>query len=273
MKTQVRSVAPAIPAARGGDDDDCEVPPHDPSESGRRWWPALVCLGLYAVCAISEFGWTTSPNASHLLGSPGGLPDQVQQIWFIEWAEYSIAHLHNPFFTAWQGYPVGLNSLVVPSLLGLGIFLSPVTAFFGPVVTWNVLCYLALTLSAFSMCLVLRRWTTWWPAAFLGGLLYGFSTWSTSEVSHLFLAFAPLPPLMFLLLHEILVRQKWRAGRVGALLGALCGLQYLISAEILASTLLMGATATVLCLIVCRHDVDQNCPTSSGLGASVFWLA
>ena len=103
------------------------------------------------------------------------------------------------------------------------------------------------------MCLVLRRWTRWWPAAFIGGLLYGYSAYITFNLGHLFLVFVPLPPLMLLLLHEILVRQRWRPGRTGALLGALCCVQYLISSEILVTTILIGAVATVLYCVTCRN--------------------
>ena len=140
-------------------------------------------------------------------------------------------------------------------MVALGTIFSPITALFGPIVTWNVLIRLAVVASAFSMCLVLRRWTTWWPAAFFGGLFYGFSAYVTFNLVHLFLVFVPLPPLMFLLLHEILVRQRWRPVRTGAILGALCGVQYLISSEILVTTVLMGAIATVLYLIVRRPDL------------------
>ena len=51
------------------------------------------------------------------------------------------------------------------------------------------------------MCLVLRRWTNWWPAAFVGGLLYGFSAYETTGNPHLFVVFVPLPPIFFLLLY------------------------------------------------------------------------
>ena len=125
--------------------------------------------------------------------------DQIQQIWFIEWAYYALAHGHNPFFTQLQNYPVGINLGVNTSMLGLGGNFSPITSAFGPVVTWNVLMRLALFLSASSMCLVLRRWTSWWPAAFIGGLLYGFRRVSTFYTyGYLFLVFVPLPPVILL---------------------------------------------------------------------------
>jgi hypothetical protein len=139
------------------------------------------------------------------------------------------------FFTTWQNAPIGLNAGVNISMLGLGVLLSPVTSVFRPIVAWNVLETAALVASATSMCLVMRRWTEWWPAAFTGGLLYGFSVYETVSVQHLNVSFVALPPLFFLLLHELLVRQRWPAVRTGMLLGMLCGFQYLVSSEILAS--------------------------------------
>ena len=121
------------------------------------------------------------------------------------------------------------------SMLALGVLFMPITKLFGPVVTWNIALRLAIVLSATSMCLVLRRWTTWWPAAFVGGLLYGFSAYMAYYGgNYLFLVFVPLPPVIFLLLHEILVRQRWRPGRTGALLGVVCALQFFIWSEVLA---------------------------------------
>ncbi len=187
-----------------------------------------------------------------------GGSDGASQIWFLEWTEYALTHGHNPFFSQWQSFPTGLNVIDDTSMAALGTVFSPITALFGPIVTWNVLLRLAVVLSAFSMCLVLRRWTKWWPAAFFGGLIYGFSAYVTFNLVHLFLVFAPLPPLMFLLLYEILVRQQWRPARTGAILGALCGVQYLISSEILATTVLMGAIASVLYFIVRWADLDTK---------------
>jgi hypothetical protein len=182
-----------------------------------------------------------------------GTPDQVQQLWFLKWAQYALWHGHNPFYSSFLNYPVGLNLLANTSMLALGSFFSPLTAWLGPVVTWNVLIRLAVTLSAFCMCTVLRRWTTWWPAAFVGGLLYAFSAYFTVYGSgYLFLVFVAVPPLIFLLLHEIMVRQQWRAGRVGVLLGVAIAVQYFISAEILTCTLLLAAIGWVIYIVANR---------------------
>ena len=182
-----------------------------------------------------------------------------------------LVHGHNPLFTDWQNYPVGINAGVNGSMLLLGVLASPITFLFGPVVTWNVLEWAAPFVSALSMCLVLRRWTRWWPAAFVGGLLYGFSSYVTAQAGHLFLVFVPLPPLFFLLLHESLVRQRWSPKRVGALLGLLCVAQFFIFAELFASLVLMGAGATVLYLLANRKhiSIDTNYLKTASISAAL----
>jgi hypothetical protein len=248
----VTARVPTAPDAIAAASDSGNLPSTEPAGRAprvRNLWPAAVSLGLYVILTLLEFGFS-SLGSGRLAVEDGA--DGVSQIWFLAWTQYALAHGHNPFFSQWQSFPAGLNLLSDTSMVALGTISSPITSLFGPIVTWNVLIRLAVVLSAFSMCLVLRRWTRWWPAAFVGGLLYGYSAYITFNLGHLFLVFVPLPPLMFLLLHEILVRQQWRPGRTGGLLGAACGVQYLISSEILATTILMGAVATVLYCVACR---------------------
>ena len=230
----------------------------DEGRRPRRWWPGWVCFALYVGLTILEFGPTKSWGSGTL--TEGRSPDQTYQVWWLDWAEYAISHGHNPFFTGWQNFPVGFNALANTSMMFLGVAFSPVTALFGPIVTWNVLLRLAFVLSAMSMCLVMRRCTTWWPAAFAGGLFYGFSMYMTADAPHLFLVFVPLPPLILLLCHEIAVRQRWRPGRTGGLLGLMCGVQYLISSEILVSTLLIAAGAVGLYLMASRRNIALKLP-------------
>jgi hypothetical protein len=203
------------------------------------------------------FGHLGSMGPNVMTG-PRGI-DQISQIWWIAWAQSALAHGHNPFFTAWQNYPVGQNAGWNCSMLALGVLISPITTAFGPVVAWNVLLKLAIVLSATSMCFVLRRWTAWWPAAFFGGLLYGFSVYETAlGGTYLFLSFVPLPPLFFLLLHEALVRQQWKPTRVGVLIGLVAGAQFLVSAEVFASMLLIGAIAIVLYVLFNRRSAARG---------------
>ena len=221
-----------------------------------RWWPGVVCCALYVVLAEALYGHFSSLGQGHMTGNIN--PDAIEQVWWLAWTAFALLHGHSVFFTQWQNYPAGQNFGVNGSMLALGVLFLPITKVFGPVVTWNIALRLAVAVSASSMCFVLRRWTTWWPAAFVGGLLYGFSAYMAPNEGYLFLIFVPLPPVIFLLLHEILVRQQWRPGRTGVLLGVLCALQFFVWSEVLASTVVMGAIAVVLFLLVSRHQLAER---------------
>jgi hypothetical protein len=216
----------------------------------------IVCIAAYAALAMLDFGHLSSIGPAHMAELEG--MDQIVQVWWIEWAYYALIHGHNPLFTDWQNYPDGFNAGVNGSILVLGWLASPITSIFGPVVTWNILERTAPFLSALSMCLVLRRWTTWWPAAFVGGLLYGFSCYVTLSGDHLFLAFVPLPPLFFLLLYEALVRQRWGPKRTGILLALVCAAQYFIFSEIFASMVMIGVLAIVLWVLATRKRISVD---------------
>ncbi len=228
------------------------------ASSKRRWLPPGVCVAAYTVLVLFDFG-SLGPGSGRFTGT--GTADQVQQVWFLEWVQFALWHGHNPFFSQWANYPGGMNLLADTSFVALGILVAPITAVLGPLVTWSLMLRLAIVLSATSMCFVLRRWTKWWPAAFVGGLVYGFSSYTLFNGSdYLFLVFVAIPPLVFLLLDEALRRQRWRPMVVGGFLGGLCALQYLISSEILVSTVLMGVIASAIYLVATRNALSAKWP-------------
>ena len=53
--------------------------------------------------SFATFGVFSSLGAGQISGVRS--LDQIQQIWFIEWAYYALAHGHNPFFTQLQNFP------------------------------------------------------------------------------------------------------------------------------------------------------------------------
>lgn len=203
------------------------------------------------------YGHFTSIGPSHMTGTFSR--DAIEEDWWLAWAGFALPHGHNVLLGQWQNYPAGENFGVNGSMLALGVAFMPITKLFGPVVTWNIALRLGVAISAISMCLVLRRWTTWWPAAFVGGLIYGFSAYMAYYGgNYLFLVFVPLPPVIFLLLYEIVVRQQWSPRKTGALLGVLCALQFFIWSEVLAGTVVMGLAAVVLFLLVNHHLSTQQ---------------
>lgn len=168
--------------------------------------------------------------------------DSGQEVWFISWPAFALRHGILPFFSHALWSPAGVNLLNNTSAPLTGIVLSPVTWFFGPVVSNNVALTLAPGLSAWSCWLACCRFVRWSPAAVFGGLLFGYSPFVVSSIAdgHLSIALLVVPPLVVVLLHEICVRQEMRIRVAGLLLGLLVAAQFLISVEVLA---LMGIAA------------------------------
>ncbi len=249
-----------------------KVPPGDRPD--RRWstlrriWPGAICCALYLVLATATYGFTTL-GPSHMAGEATA-SDSVEQIWWLAWAAHAFPNLHDLLLAQGQNYPYGQNFGVNGSMLALGVLFAPITKLFGPMVTWNVLVRLAFAASATSMCFVLRRWTRWWPAAFFGGLVYAYCDIFTFRFVYPFLSFAPLPPLIFLLLHEILVRQRWRPGRTGILLGLLCAVQFFVSTEVLAMTIVAGTIAAIILVVVRPQTLIRGwCYAATALASAV----
>ena len=172
--------------------------------------------------------------------------DPAQQAWYLAWTPYALLHGHNLFYTTQLNYPAGVDLGSNTLMPLLGVLAAPFTLTIGPAGALVLMMRLGFALSAVSMCFVLRRWTTWWPAAFLGGLLYGFSAYMLGQGNtHLHLLFVPLPPLFLALGDELLVRRRWNVRKTGLWIGLLAALQYLIAAEVLATCLLMAAIGIV----------------------------
>jgi hypothetical protein len=65
----------------------------------------------------------------------------------------------------------------------------------------------------------------------------------------------PLPPLILLMLHDIVVRQSGRPVLRGLLLGLLVSVQFFISSEILLGTLVIGFSGLLLACLFARTEV------------------
>ena len=141
----------------------------------------------------------------------------------------------------------------------LGLLAAPITLTAGSVVSFEVLIWLAFPLSATAAFFVLRRWSGSNLGAACGGLLYGFSPYMVGEgFRHLNLAFVPLPPLIFYAAVVILVEQRPNPWRWGVVLGILVTAQYLISPEVLSTTLVVAACAVAILAVARRRAVDRR---------------
>jgi len=198
-------------------------------------------------------------------------------MWFLTWTPYALGHLHNPLFSTSGNYPYGVNLMANTSTLPLGILVAPVTLLVGPVASFNVLGTLALVTSAGAAYALVRRFTQWRPAAFAGGLLYGFSPYMVAQgIGHLNLVFVPLPPLILLILYDLVVRQRGRPLFWGTLLGILVVVQFFISSEILLGTIVIGVAGVILAALFRRGEIPDHLPyalralASAAVVAAVF---
>jgi len=183
---------------------------------------SLAFLGYLALSAVLV--------ARHGLAGPGhncacgAGADPATYMWALRWWPDALTHGMNPFFTHLVWAPNGANVasaalIPLPSLL-----LYPVTAAFGPIVSYNVLVLLSPALA--------------------GGYAFGFGTYELSQsLGHPNLMLVCLLPLIVLAAIE---HPRMGRSRYVTLMAALLAAQLLTSTEVLASVVLFGALALVL---------------------------
>ncbi len=231
---------------------------------------------VYLACSVAMWWhvWSTHPSAT----ATCGCGDTSLFTWFVAWPAHGIPAVLNPLFTGALHHPYGTNLVANTGVLLVGTAVAPVTWLFGPVTALNVAATLAPVAAALSTFALLRRWTSWVPAAFAGGLLYGFSPWvvNTLALEHVDTGLLVLPPLLFLCLDELLVRQTGRWWTWGIALGLLACAQFFVSSEILAMCALVGAIGVAMVVAAAAlfrrqalRDRWRHATTGTALGAGV----
>jgi hypothetical protein len=99
----------------------------------------------------------------------------------------------------------------------------------------------------------------WLPAAYVGGLLYGFSPFvlASLEYGPLMTAALMLLPLILAVLDEILVRQRHSARKAGVALGLLVFAQFFLSSELLV-VVIMLTVFSVAVMVVTAYVADRE---------------
>jgi hypothetical protein len=222
------------------------------------WRSLLLGAAGYLVLSVGLWWnvWSTHPTST----TTCGCGDTSLFTWFLAWPAYAMSHGLNPLYSTYLFHPTGVNLLANTAEVGLGIVLAPVTWIFGPVATLNVALTLSPALSALTMYVLLRRWVSWAPAAFAGGLVYGFSPFIVVSLTdaHLMLGMAAVPPLIVLCLDELLIRQRWRWWVTGLAIGGLAFVQFFLGTELLVMTAIVAAIGSLMIAagaVVQRRDV------------------
>lgn len=203
---------------------------------------AVVYLGLSALANGSA--WTH--GIAHTI-QPSGGNDVPEEVWFLAQTPWVLLHGHNPFANDWLNAPAGVNLMDNTTMPLLGILAFPITWLLGPIATFNILIDLAIFASAMSFFVMARRFVSWWPAAFVGGLAYGFSPFTAATANaHLFLLFQAIPPLLIYFVDRFIRSSAPRPVGTGVAVGLCFVAQFYISTEVFASLVVMTGCAVVL---------------------------
>lgn len=234
-----------------------------------------LAAGAYLLISVALWWnvWSTHPTSATVCGCG----DPSLFTWFLEWPAYALSHGLDPLYSSAMFHPTGVNLLSNTSEIAIGVGLAPITWLFGPVATLNVALTLSPALSGLAMFVLLRRWVSWSPAAFVGGMLYGFSPLVISNLTnaHLMVGLLVVPPLVLACLDELLFRQKRRPVPTGMALGMLCVVQFFIGTEMLLIMVITGvlgvgvvvAHAALRNRALLRRHVDH---AAKGLGAAAL---
>jgi hypothetical protein len=226
----------------------------------------------YAALAALLFANTLVRPASAWIGDDR---DPHLFIWYLGWTPHQLGALQNPLFTTVLQTPGGANLMWNTAVFVPAVVLWPVTAAFGPIVSYNVMVAAAVALSAWCAYLAARRFVRSELAAAVAGLVYGFSPYMMAQsLRHPHVTLAMFPPLALILLHGLLVRQRRHPALVGALLGTAAAVQLLTGEEILAGTALMAGIGLVLLVALHRREVAARAPRAlAGLAVALVSFA
>ncbi|MHB8588259.1 MAG: hypothetical protein ACYDA0_05305 [Candidatus Dormibacteraceae bacterium] len=239
--------------------------------SGRRLPSMWIALAAYSLLAVATFSSTWVDPSESWIGTP---KDPQLFVWYLGWIPHQLSQGHNPLFTDLLSYPSGVNLMWNTSIIFPAVLLWPVTALFGPLVSYNLLITGGVALSAWFGFLAARRFLDGDLLCFVAGLVYGFSPALMAQArGHPHVLVALFAPIAIILGHEILVRRRLDPAVAGVLAGVAAALQLLTGEEVLAVTLVIAALGVVLLALLHRAEVRASLPyvaKATGVGLAVF---
>ncbi len=228
----------------------------------RRRFARLLPVALYVLCSLALFAGVLPAMSHSWIGIDG---DAKQVVYWLDLVANAMRHGHNPLVTDAIQAPSGVNLMWNASVILPSIVLTPLTLLAGPYVSYDVLIMAAPVLSAWAAHAAVRRYVASGAAAWLGGLVFGFSPALLAEsLGHAQTALAWFPPVALLLIDEAVVRRRWPLWRVGVVLGVASAVQLLTGEELLLATVVVGAC--LIGVLAVQHHGDIRV-AASRLGA------
>ncbi len=214
----------------------------------------LAALLLYLITSLLFFGIPVLRDIKHSyvgLGRPGlgtGFTDPSVYIWSLLWWPHALTHGMNPLFTHLVWAPGGVHLGWTTTVPAASILAWPVTAWLGPVASYNVWMLLAPALAGWTAFLLCRHVTgSFWPSV-VGGYLFGFSSYELAQMTaHMNLSLIFPVPLAVLL---VILRMEGRLKPLQFVLlfAATVALQFSFSTEILFTLTMFGGLVGILAL-------------------------
>ncbi len=142
------------------------------------WIPVLAFYGAFAVLTIGRYAIFHPTTVCACLGNE----DPATYMWSMVWWPHAIGHGLNPFVTHYLWSPTGVDLAKGATIPTAAILMTPVTALFGPIFSYNVVSVASPALSAFTAYLLCRRLVGRELPAVAGGFLFGFSSYEAAQL-------------------------------------------------------------------------------------------
>ena len=241
------------------------------NQSARRERPqALLAFAAYLALSLILFGRALP---GHLFDYYVGRDtDPSLYMWSLAWWPYVIRNHVHPFFTRLVWAPKGINLALVTCMPLLGIVATPVTNALGPLATYNIISLAVAPLCALTAYLLCRRLCGAFMPALIGGLIFGFSPYSSGQLlSHMVeLLVFPIPLTIYLAV------RRFQGGlpvtRFVLCLIATLVAQFLLNLEFFAMTAVVGGVAIVIALRIAAERERPRLMRLAGEIAAAYAL-